>query len=118
VSTPESIAAVLARRAPGATRIGLESGLLSTWHWHAPKTLGLPVACLYARHVKAALSLRLNKTDANDAEGLAQVVRTGWYRQVQVKSLCRSWELLGAGGGGAARFETTVTGSKTSTERD
>src|SRR5512135_3244431 len=42
---------------------------------------------LDARHVKAALSLRLNKTDANDAEGLAQIVRTGWYRQVQVKSL-------------------------------
>src|SRR5512134_2627522 len=36
-STPECIAAVLARRAPGATRIGLESGLLSTWHWHALK---------------------------------------------------------------------------------
>src|SRR5512134_191364 len=65
-STPESIAAVLARRAPGATRIGLESGLLSTWHWHALKALGLPVVCLDARHVKAALSLRLNKTDAND----------------------------------------------------
>jgi transposase len=86
-STPECIAAVLARRAPGATRIGLESGLLSTWHWHALKALGLPVVCLDARHVKAALSLRLNKTDANDAEGLAQIVRTGWYRQVQVKSL-------------------------------
>ena len=80
-STPESIAAVLARRAPGATRIGLESGLLSTWHWHALKALGLPVVCLDARHVKAALSLRLNKTDANDAEGLAQIVRTGWYRK-------------------------------------
>ena len=86
-STPECIAAVLARRAPGATRIGFESGLLSTWHWHALKALGLPVVCLDARHVKAALSLRLNKTDANDAEGLAQIVRTGWYRQVQVKSL-------------------------------
>src|SRR5512132_1271877 len=86
-SRPESVAAVVARRAPGATRIGLESGLLSTWHWHALKALGLPVVCLEARHAKAALSLRLNKTDANDAEGLAQIVRTGWYRQVQVKSL-------------------------------
>ena len=66
-STPESIAVVLARRAPGATRIGLESGLLSTWHWHALKALGLPVVCLDARHVKAALSLRLNKTDAKDS---------------------------------------------------
>ena len=82
-----AIAAVLARRAPGATRIGLESGLLSTWHWHALKALGLPVVCLDARHVKAALSLRLNKTDANDAEGLAQIVRTGWYRQVQIRTL-------------------------------
>ena len=36
------------------------------------------VHCQDARHVKAALSLRLNKTDANDAEGLAQIVRTGW----------------------------------------
>src|SRR5512134_3278867 len=60
-STPESIAAVLARRAPGATRIGLESGLLSTWHWHALKALGLPVVCLDARHVKAALWLRLTR---------------------------------------------------------
>ena len=85
-STPENIAAVLARRAPGATRIGLERGLLSTWHWHALKALGLPVVCLDARHVKAALSLWLDKTDANHA-GLAQIVRTGWYRQVQVRSL-------------------------------
>ena len=98
-STPESIAAVLARRAPGATRIGLESGLLSTWHWHALKALGLPVVCLDARHVKAALSLRLNKTDANDAEGLAQIVRTGWYRQVQVKSLHLIRTLLAARAG-------------------
>ena len=98
-STPESIAAVLARRAPGATRIGLESGLLSTWHWHALKALGLPVVCLDARHAKAALSLRLNKTDANDAEGLAQIVRTGWYRQVQVKSLHLIRTLLAARAG-------------------
>src|SRR5512132_2513316 len=39
-STPESIAAVLARRAPGATRIGLESGLLSTWHWPRAQSAG------------------------------------------------------------------------------
>ena len=40
-----------------------------------------------ARHAKAALSLQINKTDANDAFGLAQVVRTGWYREVAVKSM-------------------------------
>jgi transposase len=37
--------------------------------------------------VKAALQMRLKKTDQNDAEGLAQVVRTGWYRAVHVKAL-------------------------------
>lgn len=38
------------------------------------------------------------KTDQNDAEGLAQVVRTGWYRPVHVKSLDahRARSLLGA----------------------
>jgi len=47
----------------------------------------LPVVCLDARHVKAALSLQINKTDANDALGLAQIVRSGWYREVAVKSM-------------------------------
>jgi len=48
---------------------------------------GVPVVCMDARHAKAALSLQINKTDANDAFGLAQVVRTGWYREVAVKSM-------------------------------
>jgi transposase len=42
-----------------------------------------------ARRVKAALQMQLNKTDENDAEGLAQIMRTGWYRAVHVKSLMR-----------------------------
>jgi transposase len=53
----------------------LESGPLSNWHWHELKKLGLPVVCLDARRAKAALSLQLNKTDQNDARGLAQIVR-------------------------------------------
>ena len=47
----------------------------------------MPVVCLDARHAKAALKLQLNKTDANDALGLAQIVRTGWYREVAVKGM-------------------------------
>jgi hypothetical protein len=86
-STPEAIAAVIKARAPHVERIGLESGPLSTWHWHELKKRGLPVICLDARHAKAALSLQVNKTDPNDALGLAQIVRTGWYREVTVKSL-------------------------------
>ncbi len=87
LSTPESMAETIRIRAPNATRIGLESGPLSTWHWHALKEIGLPILCLDARHVKAALKLQANKTDKNDAHGIAQIVRSGWYREVAVKSL-------------------------------
>jgi transposase len=45
------------------------------------------VICLDARHAKAALKMQINKTDANDAWGLAQIVRTGWFREVAVKSM-------------------------------
>lgn len=86
-STPEAIAAAIRTRAPEVTRVGLESGPLSAWHWHELKKLGFPVVCLDARHAKAALSMQLNKSDRNDARGLAQIVRTGWYREVMVKSM-------------------------------
>lgn len=86
-SQPEVIARVLQRRAPEAVKVGFETGSLSTWHWHEFKRLGLPAVCLDARHAKAALSMQVNKTDANDAHGLAQIVRTGWYREVRVKSI-------------------------------
>jgi transposase len=86
-SNPEAIAATIRARAPSVVRIGLESGPLSSWHWHELRKLGLPVVCLDARHAKAALAPQLNKTDRNDARGLAQIVRTGWYREVVVKSV-------------------------------
>ena len=86
-STPEAIASILRTKAAKAVRVGLESGPLSTWHWHELRRLGLPVVCLDARHAKAALSLQLNKSDRNDARGLAQIVRNGWYREVAVKSM-------------------------------
>ena len=86
-SDPEAISAVLRARAPDLVRVGLESGPLSTWHWHALTELGLPVVCLDARHAKAMLSMQLNKSDVNDAHGLAQIVRVGWYREVRVKGM-------------------------------
>ncbi|MEE8445148.1 MAG: IS110 family transposase [Alphaproteobacteria bacterium] len=86
-STPEAIAGLLRRKAPGLARVVLEAGPLSTWHWHGLVALGVPVVCVDARHARAALSMRVNKTDANDAEGLAQLARSGWYREVRVKSV-------------------------------
>ncbi len=87
LSTPEAVAAVINGRAPKAVRMGLESGPLSSWLWHSLSGMGLPVACLDARHAKAALNMQVNKTDKNDAAGIAHIVRTGWYREVQVKSM-------------------------------
>lgn len=86
-SEPVAIAKKVKLHAPEMTKVGFESGPLSTWHWHELGGLGLPVVCLDARQAKAALSLQINKTDANDAHGLAQIVRTGWYRPVDVKSI-------------------------------
>lgn len=86
-SDPESIHTVIAEHAPEAARIGLESGQLSTWLFHELRARQLPVICIDARHAKAALSLQVNKTDANDAHGIAQIVRVGWYREVAVKSM-------------------------------
>lgn len=102
-STPEAIAAAVRAHAPEVERIGLETGPLCTWHWHALREAGLPVVCLDARHAKAALSLQLNKTDANDAYGLAQIVRTSWYKEVAVKSREQPPRACAAVVAGAAR---------------
>lgn len=86
-STQEAKVALLRRKAPWAVKVGMETGPLAVWHWHELRRAGLPVVYLHARYAKAALSVQLNKTDANDAFGLAQIVRTGWYREVEVKSM-------------------------------
>lgn len=97
-SDPHVLASQLKRRAGADARIGIETGAMTPWLVHGLRQAGLTVDCLDARRVKAALQMRLNKTDQNDAEGLAQVMRTGWYRPVHVKSLDahRARSLLGA----------------------
>ena len=87
ISEPDAIAAFIKAKAAGAKRIGLETGPTSTWLWHALHALGLPVICIDARHAKAALSMQINKSDRNDAAGLARIMQCGWYREVQVKSV-------------------------------
>lgn len=84
-SDPGALTELLRKRAPHAERIGFETGAMSSWLWHELKRVGLPVVCIDARHAKAALSVRMNKSDESDARGLAELVRVSWYREVKVK---------------------------------
>lgn len=65
---------------------GLEAFSYSAWLFTALSEKGLPVICIETRHAKAALNAMLNKTDRNNAKGIAQMMRTGWFRAVHVKS--------------------------------
>jgi transposase len=84
-SDPQALAQVIRKRAPDACRVVFETGPLSVWFYHALVAEGLPVICIDARHAKAALDMAANKTDANDADGLAHLAEVGFYREVRVK---------------------------------
>ena len=69
------------------TRIGLEAGPLSQWLYAAMKQAGLPVELLETRHVRDAFKAMPVKSDRNDARGIAQLMRLGWFRPVHCKSM-------------------------------
>jgi transposase len=84
-SDPRLLAEVIRKRAPQAKRVVFETGPLSVWFFHALSAEGLPAICIDARHAKAALDMAANKTDANDADGLAHLAEVGFFREVRVK---------------------------------
>jgi transposase len=84
---PDDVAAFLNERPSNIERIGLEAGPMSEWIAGALLDQNLPVVCLETRQVKAALSAMVVKTDRNDARGIAQVTRSGWFKSVHVKSI-------------------------------
>ena len=86
-SDPEAIALFVRSRAPGTVRIGIETGPTTTWEWTELNRLGLPVICIDARHAKAVLKMQINKSDRNDAAGIARIMQTGWFKEVRVKDL-------------------------------
>jgi transposase len=85
-SEPEALVCLFGQLGLPLTRIGLEAGPLSQW-LHAGLTgAGFEAVLLETRHVKAALSAMIVKTDRKDARGIAQLLRMGWYRPVHCKS--------------------------------
>ncbi|MCR5873642.1 IS110 family transposase [Phenylobacterium sp. J426] len=82
------IAGAIRKHAVGQLeRVGMETGTTAPWLWRELQAHGLPVVCLDTRHAHRALSLRVQKTDRNDARGLAELVRLGWYREARVRSM-------------------------------
>ncbi len=83
---PAVIGEVLRRFAASLARVGLEAGPLSPWLYAGLREAGFAAICIETRHLKASLGAMRNKTDRNDARGIAQVMRLGWFRVVHVKS--------------------------------
>ena len=81
------IVASLRRFSGEIKQVGFEAGALTQYLTYGLRAAGFEVICLEARQVAATLAAMRNKTDRNDARGLAQILRSGWYRRVHVKSL-------------------------------
>jgi transposase len=58
-----------------------------SWELDRLSRFGLPVICIDARHAKAVLKMQINKSDRNDAAGIARIMQTGWFKEVRVKDL-------------------------------
>jgi transposase len=85
-SEPEALVDFFRRLGLSLTRVGLEAGPLSQWLHAGLAEAGLEAVLLETRHVKAALSAMVVKTDRKDARGIAQLLRLGWYRPVHRKA--------------------------------
>ena len=86
-SDVDAIVGCLKRFSPDIRTVGFEAGTLTQYLTYGLQSAGYEVICLEARQVSAALAAMRNKTDKNDARGIAQILRTGWYSRVHVKSL-------------------------------
>jgi transposase len=87
VSHPDDLLAALNDPTWRFDRIGLEAGPLSQWLFSGLAEAGLPAICIETRHAKAFLKAQVNKSDRNDARGIAQMMRVGLFRPVHVKTL-------------------------------
>ena len=85
-SHPQEIIDYLRGLGCGFGRIGLEAGPLSSWLYAGLVEAGMPVICVETRHLHAVLKARINKTDRNDAHGIAQMMRVGLFKPVHVKT--------------------------------
>ena len=94
-SEPEALIAALRATGLPLERVGLEACSLTAWLHDELRQAGLPAICIETRQANATMKTMPNKTDRNNARALAQIMRTGWFRPVHVKSRpCRLWRSL------------------------
>ena len=93
-SEPEALLQVLANNTYRFKRIGLEAGPLSQWLYSVLAEAGLPVICVETRHMRAVLKAQINKTDRNDARGIAQLLgrKVSWLLAAGACYFVRFWE--------------------------
>ena len=85
---PDDIVTLLTSIGEAYGRVGIEAGPLSQWLFNALASAGLPVVCVETRHMQALLKgQQINKSDRNDARGIAQMMRAGLFKPVHVKTL-------------------------------
>jgi transposase len=85
---PDDIAGLLTSIGADYVRVGIEAGPLSQWLMSGLAAAGLPMVCVETRHMKALLTAQqINKSDRNDARGIAQMMRVGLFKPVHVKTL-------------------------------
>ena len=95
-SEPEALLAALKGPAYCFKRVGLEAGPLSQWLFSALAEAGLPVICVETRRMQAVLKAQINKTDRNDARGIAQMMRVGLFGALEISRqpaapICFDW---------------------------
>ena len=81
MSEPDALVAILQGPDLALERIGLEACSLTAWLHEGLTQAGLPAICIETRQANAAMKTMPNKTDRNDARALAQIMRTGWFRE-------------------------------------
>jgi transposase len=85
-SDPKHIHAELTKSGYELEKIGIESGSLSGYLTKGLQNLGYKAICIDARKMAAILSVTVNKTDKNDARGIADAMRCKHYKATQVRS--------------------------------
>jgi transposase len=94
-SAPDALHDALKRLDLPLARVGMEACSLTAWLHDGLTQAGWPAICIETRQANASMKAMPNKTDRNDARALAQIMRTGWFRQVHVKSRqSRRWRSL------------------------